>query len=93
MLRRTRGRVVQNEHTVVLGWTDRTLFLLGELAEMFQGAGRGRRTIVVLGELEREEMMAEIAVTFPHWKEEWPLVSVICREGKPYEVRPSVLLS
>ena len=50
------GRIVANDHTVVLGWTDKTLFLLGELAEMMIDSEKGGGTIVVLGELEPLEM-------------------------------------
>ena len=55
--RRTYGRIVANDHTVVLGWTDKTLFLLGELAEMMTDSEKGGGTIVVLGELEPLEML------------------------------------
>lgn len=52
-------RIVENGHTVVLGWTDKTLFLLGELAEMLTDSVKGGGTIVVLGEPERPEPMHE----------------------------------
>ena len=44
--RRTHGRIVENEHTVILGWTDKTLFLLGELAEMMTDSQKGGGIIV-----------------------------------------------
>ena len=62
--RRKHGRIVANDHTIILGWTDKTLFLLGELAEMITDSQKGGGTIVVLGELEPLEMRMEVAVAF-----------------------------
>ena len=98
--KRTHNTIIANHHVVVLGWTDKTLFLLEELAQMLhdsrkdeagvverlvRGAG-GSGEIVVLGEAAQEDMMTEIRMAFPTWKERWPRVSVECLQGKPYEV-------
>ena len=83
----TYGKIVRRKHILVLGWTDRTLFLLGELAEMAQGnAQQKRTTIVVLGELSAAEQRAEIRQAFPSWKAAFPAVDVVCRQGRAYEV-------
>ena len=74
--RRKHGRIVANDHTIILGWTDKTLFLLGELAEMITDSQKGGGTIVVLGELEPLEMRMEVAVAFPQWKSTWSRVRV-----------------
>ena len=42
-LRRRYQVVVANRHTVILGWTDRTLFLMGEMAEVRAPAGAAHR--------------------------------------------------
>ena len=84
--RRKHGRIVANDHTIILGWTDKTLFLLGELAEMITDSQKGGGTIVVLGELEPLEMRMEVAVAFPQWKSTWSRVRVRYYRGKPYEV-------
>ena len=84
--RRTHGRIIENEHTVVLGWTDKTLFLLGELAEMMTDSQRGGGTIVVLGELDTLEMRMEVSIAFPDWQKRWSKVRVRYYNGKPYEV-------
>jgi len=80
------GRIVANDHTVVLGWTDKTLFLLGELAEMMIDSEKGGGTIVVLGELEPLEMQMEVSIAFPEWRKRWRKVKVRYYQGKPYEV-------
>ncbi|KAH8059746.1 hypothetical protein JL721_9163 [Aureococcus anophagefferens] len=56
------GKTVVTGHILVLGWTDRTLFLLGEIAEMAQSHAEGwdREVIVVLGELDERTMRGEI---------------------------------
>ena len=84
--RRTHGRIIENDHTVVLGWTDKTLFLLGELAEMMTDSQRGGGTIVVLGELDTLEMRMEVSIAFPEWSKKWKKVRVRYYNGKPYEV-------
>ena len=83
----TYGKIVCTKHILVLGWTDRTLFLLGELAEMAQGnAAQKRTTIVVLGDLSPAEQRAEIRQAFPSWRAAFPAVDVVCRQGRAYEV-------
>ena len=85
-LRRTHGRIIANDHTVILGWTDKTLFLLGELAEMMTDSQKKGGTIVVLGELDPLEMRMEVAIAFPDWRRRWRRVHVRYYRGKPYEV-------
>jgi len=84
--RLTRGRVVLNDHIVILGWTDRTLFLCSELCEMAQCSQQTRQTIVILGDIEEDEMRAEIRLTFPNWSTSWPGVRVKVVNGKAFEV-------
>jgi hypothetical protein len=76
------GRIVMNDHVVVLGWTDMTLFVLSELDAMFANHQLGT-PIIVLGDLPKEKMEAEI-------RTQLQLNSVgsriHCREGKTYEV-------
>ena len=50
-MRRWRKRhdmVVASGHIVVLGWNDKTLFMLGELAQMLTGSPQGGGLLVVL---------------------------------------------
>lgn len=61
--RRIHGKIVANGHTVVLGWTDKTLFLLGELADMMTDSAEGGGNIVVLGDLDPIEMRMEVVAS------------------------------
>lgn len=80
-------RVIANGHVVVLGWTDKTLFLLEEQARLLKDSKSRGGTIVVLGELDTREMREEVAVTFPDWRTNYPGVKLVYRQGKPCEAR------
>lgn len=58
-LRRGRSVVVENDHTIILGWTPKIFTLLHELAE----ANRNKRNaaVVVLADRDKVEMDGEIA--------------------------------
>ena len=64
--RRTYARVDVRDHTLILGWNDKTLFLVGELAQMLSDSQFGRGEIVVLGEQDHLEM-AEQPRRLPDW--------------------------
>ena len=78
---RTNDRITARDHAVVLGWTDQTLFLIGELAQYFHEVGFG--SIVVVGELTESQMLSEIKMAFPGWHRWWRNVEVRCRKGTP----------
>ncbi len=84
--RRKYSVVLVSRHTVLLGWTSKTLFLLGEAAQMLTDGPDHGGQIVILGELDVVEMKEEIALTYPRWKKHWPRVNITCRQGKAYEV-------
>jgi hypothetical protein len=78
------GRIVMNDHIVVLGWTDMTLFVLSELDAMF--AGHQLATpIIVLGDLPEEKMHLEIRTQLQHINSS-VRSRIYVRQGKPYEV-------
>ena len=78
--------VIANDHTVILGWTDKTLFLIAEQARLLTGSRARGGTLVVLGEIDTREMREEVAVTFPDWRSKYPRVRLVFRQGKPCEV-------
>eukprot|EP01052_Picozoa_sp_SAG31_P011314 SAG31_NODE_638_length_13329_cov_13.538095_9_plen_114_part_00 len=55
------ARIIVNNHILVIGWTDKTLFVLSQLIEML-GSQKGK--IVVLGEASKVEMMTQIRRSF-----------------------------
>ncbi|KAK1295406.1 putative ion channel CASTOR [Acorus calamus] len=76
-LRKGRSEVIEKDHTLILGWSDKMGSLLNQLAIANESLGGG--TIVVMAERDKEEMEIDIA------KMEFDLkgTSVICRSGSP----------
>ncbi|CAM6111188.1 unnamed protein product [Calypogeia fissa] len=76
-LRKGKSEVIERNHTLVLGWSDKLGSLLKQLSIANQSLGGG--VVVVLAELEKEKMELDIA------KMEFDFMgtSVICRSGSP----------
>ncbi|KQK12172.1 probable ion channel CASTOR isoform X1 [Brachypodium distachyon] len=76
-LRKGRSEVIEQSHTLVLGWSDKLGSLLNQISIANESLGGG--TIVVMAEKDKEEMEADIA------KMEFDLkgTAVICRSGSP----------
>ncbi|KAL5574763.1 hypothetical protein UlMin_016462 [Ulmus minor] len=76
-LRKGRSEVVEQNHTLVLGWSDKLGSLLNQLAIANESLGGGM--IVVMAERDKEEMELDIAKMEFDFKG----TSVICRSGSP----------
>ncbi|KAE8007940.1 hypothetical protein FH972_004495 [Carpinus fangiana] len=76
-LRKGKSEVIESNHILILGWSDKLGSLLKQLAIANKSIGGG--VIVVLAEREKEEMEMDIA------KLEFDLMgtSIICRSGSP----------
>ncbi|KAK1402696.1 Ion channel CASTOR [Heracleum sosnowskyi] len=76
-LRKGRSEVVKQNHTLILGWSDKLGSLLNQLAIANKSLGGG--IVVVMAEKDKEEMEVDIA------KMEFDFrgTSVICRSGSP----------
>ncbi|KAG2396381.1 ion channel SYM8 DMI1 protein-like protein [Vigna angularis] len=76
-LRKGKSEVIEKNHILILGWSDKLGSLLKQLAIANKSVGGG--VIVVLAEKEKEEMEMDIA------KLEFDFMgtSVICRSGSP----------
>ncbi|GFY82840.1 hypothetical protein Acr_02g0010800 [Actinidia rufa] len=76
-LRKGRSEVVEQNHTLILGWSDKLGSLLNQLVIANESLGGG--IIVVMAERDKEEMELDIA------KMEFDFrgTSVICRSGSP----------
>ncbi|XP_028762863.1 ion channel DMI1 [Neltuma alba] len=76
-LRKGKSEVIEMNHVLILGWSDKLGSLLKQLAIANKSVGGG--VIVVLAEKEKEEMELDIA------KLEFDFMgtSVICRSGSP----------
>ncbi|KAK8626594.1 hypothetical protein V6N13_134231 [Hibiscus sabdariffa] len=76
-LRKGKSEVIEKNHTLILGWSDKLGSLLKQLA--IANKSVGGRVVVVLAERDKEEMEMDIA------KLEFDFMgtSVICRSGSP----------
>ncbi|XP_022748681.1 ion channel DMI1-like isoform X3 [Durio zibethinus] len=76
-LRKGKSEVIEKNHILILGWSDKLGSLLKQLAIANKSVGGG--VVVVLAERDKEEMEMDIA------KLEFDLMgtSVICRSGSP----------
>ncbi|XP_062090122.1 ion channel CASTOR-like isoform X1 [Humulus lupulus] len=76
-LRKGRSEVVEQNHTLILGWSDKLGSLLNQLAIANESLGGG--VVVVMAERDKEEMELDIAKMEFDFKG----TSVICRSGSP----------
>ncbi|XP_057758076.1 ion channel POLLUX isoform X1 [Arachis stenosperma] len=76
-LRKGKSEVIERNHILILGWSDKLGSLLKQLAIANKSVGGG--VIVVLAEKEKEEMEMDIA----RLEFDFMGTSVICRSGSP----------
>ncbi|XP_038970206.1 probable ion channel CASTOR isoform X1 [Phoenix dactylifera] len=76
-LRKGRSKVIEKNHTLILGWSDKLGSLLNQLAIANESLGGG--TVVVMAERDKEEMELDISKMEFDFKG----TSVICRSGSP----------
>jgi voltage-gated potassium channel Kch len=78
-LRRGRSRVIEDGHTVILGWNPAIFTVLAELVEA--NASRGRATVVVMADRDKVEMEEEIRARIPSPRG----TRIVCRAGSPID--------
>ncbi|XP_058094304.1 probable ion channel CASTOR isoform X5 [Magnolia sinica] len=76
-LRKGKSEVIEKNHTLILGWSDKLGSLLNQLAIANESLGGG--TVVVMAERDKEEMELDIAKMEFDFKG----TPVICRSGCP----------
>jgi ion channel POLLUX/CASTOR len=79
-LRKGRSHVVEDGHTVVVGWSAQVFTIIGQLLDAH--VGRGRPTIVILADRDKVEMEDAI-------RERVPAAGrgrIVCRSGSPVEI-------
>ncbi|KAF0694788.1 Aste57867_14386 [Aphanomyces stellatus] len=57
-LKKGKSQVVEENHTLLLGWTDKSIYLIRELCRANESEGGG--VVVVLAEMEKEALEAEL---------------------------------
>lgn len=87
-LLKSRSRIVMTGHIVILGWTDKTVYLLKEMFLEAENRGTGQQRIVILCMQDEHEMRQEIADHLPKHNH-----VVVCRKGCPYDANELLRVS
>lgn len=79
-LRRGRSRVLETDHTVVLGWSESIYTIVGELC--IANESRRRPAVVVMAERDSVEMEEDLRAKVPDLRG----TRLVCRTGSPMDV-------
>ncbi|MEV8228460.1 NAD-binding lipoprotein [Streptomyces sp. NPDC079167] len=77
-LRRGHSTVLENGHTVVLGWSDQIFTVVAEIVEA--NSNQGRRAVVVLADRDKTDMEEELRTELGGREGG---TRIICRNGRP----------
>src|SRR6478735_1801009 len=86
-LRKGRSRVLEKDHTLILGWSGKLFPIISELC--IANESRGRSVIVVLADRDKVEMEEEIREYVP----DPGRTTIICRRGDPMSTRDLLIAS
>ncbi|MBN2676796.1 MAG: NAD-binding protein, partial [Anaerolineaceae bacterium] len=86
-LRKGHSRVIENGHTVILGWSEQIFTIISEL--VLANMNQSKACIVVLGNVDKVEMEDEIRLRFGNTG----TTRVVCRTGNPMEMEDLKLVS
>jgi len=86
-LRKGRSRVLESDHTLILGWNSKIHSIVHEIA--LANESRGRASIVVLGDRDKVEMEDEIRAAAGNLGK----TAVICRTGDPKNLADLAMVS
>lgn len=87
-LRRGRSRVLEDDHTIILGWSPQIFTIISELIIANQNRKHGA-VIVILAERDKVEMEDEIRSRIPDTQN----TRMICRSGDPIELADLEIVS
>jgi voltage-gated potassium channel Kch len=79
-LRKGRSRVIESDHTVILGWNQQVFTILTEL--IGANANQRGRSVVVLADRDKVEMDDEIRARIPDTRG----TKIVCRSGSPVDL-------
>ena len=77
LLSKGRSRIIESNHTVLLGWSDQVFIVLAELAKANESVSRP--CVAILADLDRVDMEEMIRQRLGHTGN----TRVVCRRGKP----------
>ena len=79
-MRKGRSRVLETNHTLILGFSNKVFSIIGEL--LIANANQKKPAIVILADRDKVEMDDAIRAKFPDTKN----TRVICRSGNPIDL-------
>jgi voltage-gated potassium channel Kch len=79
-LRKGRSRVLEDNHTVILGWSPKVFDIIGEI--VLANANKRNQRIVVLADRDKVEMEDEIKKRVPNSL----TTRIVCRSGSPIDL-------
>ena len=79
-MRKGRSRVIETNHTLILGWSSKVYSIIGEL--MIANENQKKPRIVILADRDKVEMEDDIRAKFPNTAN----TVVICRSGDPLDL-------
>lgn len=86
-LRRGRSAVIENNHTVILGWSEQIFAIVYEIVEA--NANKSNSCIVIMAEMEKVEMEEKLAVRIADRK----TTKLVCRSGNPIDLADLAMVS
>ena len=79
-MRKGRSRVIESNHTLILGWSPKVFAIINEL--IIANENQKQPRIVILADHDKVEMEDEIRAKLPNTKN----TRVICRSGSPLDL-------
>lgn len=79
-MRKGRSRVIEKQHTLILGWSSKVYSIIGEL--IIANENQKNPCIVILADKDKVEMEDDIRAKFPSTRN----TRVICRSGNPLDL-------
>ncbi|MGL4597746.1 MAG: CASTOR/POLLUX-related putative ion channel [Bacteroidia bacterium] len=79
-MRKGRSRVIESNHTLILGWSPKIFTIISEL--LIANANQKNARIVILADREKVDMEDDIFSKFPDTKN----TKIICRSGSPLDL-------
>jgi len=86
-LRKGRSRVLERDHTVILGWSAQVFAIMSEI--VIANANKRGQCIVVLADLDKIEMEDAIKLRVPDTR----TTRIVCRSGSPIELADLAIAS
>ncbi len=86
-LRKGRSQVLENGHTVILGWSEQVFTIVSEL--VIANENQRKPSIVILGDKDKVDMEDELKERIESFKN----TRLVCRTGQPVEMSDLAIVS